>query len=66
MTKKEQKEYEELKVLQQLVSNYNIRLKVHLHEREALQKEHDWLEKKINKQLERAMKDEREDRTTDQ
>ena len=60
MTKKEQKEYEEFKVLQELVSRYNIRLKVHLHEREELQREHDYLEKKINKLLERAKKDEGE------
>ena len=58
MTKRQLKELEDLKVLQQLVSNYNVRLRVHLHEREALMKEHDWLEKKLLKAMEKAEKEE--------
>ena len=65
MTKKEQKYYEDLKVLEKLCSDYNIRLRIHLHERENLQKEHDWLVKKINKVLEKEQRNEGKNREAD-
>lgn len=58
MTKKEMKEMEEYYMLQRMVSSFNGRLKAHMNEREMLMKEHDWLEKKLDKAIEKARKEE--------
>ena len=61
MTKKEQKEYEDLKVLQELASKYSIRRRVLLHEKEELDREYEWLVKKINKMIAKAEKEQKKD-----
>ena len=61
MTKKEMKELENYVMLQRLVANFNGRLKAHLHEREILLKEHEWLLKKIDKALNKAEKEDESD-----
>ena len=58
MTKKEAKEKAEMIMLHNLVISYNGRLKAHMHERELLMKEHDWLKKKLDKAFAKAEKEE--------
>lgn len=60
MTKKELKQQEELNMLQRLVVSYNGRMKAHLHEREVLMKEYEWLKKKLDKAFEKAEREENE------
>ena len=47
-------------MLQRLVASYNGRLKAHLHEREVLMKEYEWLKKKLDKAFEKAEREENE------
>jgi len=58
MTKKELKQQEEMIMLQNLVVSFNGRMKAHLHERELLIKEHDWIKKKLDKAFEKAEREE--------
>lgn len=45
-------------MLHNLVVSFNGRMKAHLHEREMLMKEHDWLQKKLDKAFTKAEKEE--------
>lgn len=65
MTKKELKQQEEMIMLHNLVISFNGRMKAHLHERELLMKEHEWLKKKLDKAFAKAEKEESNEQKSD-
>lgn len=65
MTKKEMKQEAEMIMLHNLVISFNGRLKAHLHERELLMKEHEWLKKRLDKAFAKAEKEETDEQKSD-
>lgn len=65
MTKKELKQEAEMIMLHNLVISFNGRLQAHLHERELLMKEHEWLKKKLDKAFAKAEKEEGNEQKSD-